>query len=145
MRYYVGGLQGVPGLETVGEAGISEELLTQLVATAPSAALLGFNLLGPKASALLLALSEQCPQLLSWAVANAPTKTIARALNLGAHGYLLKKSLAHRVGLRLGHRGGRAAIFVFCHWVGAVELAPREPLRAGAEQARNGSAESSGR
>ena len=94
------GLAGVPGLEIVGEAGTGEELLIQLAATAPSVVLLDLSLPGLEAVALLPALGKQYPQLRVLARGELTNENyVARALDLGAHGYLLKKAspveLAH--------------------------------------------------
>ena len=94
------GLAGGPGLEIVGEAGTGEELLIQLAATAPSVVLLDLSLPGLEAVALLPALGKQYPQLRVLARGELTNENyVARALDLGAHGYLLKKAppveLAH--------------------------------------------------
>ena len=88
------GLSATAGLEIVGEASSGTELLGQLAATAPTVVLLDLNLPGPNVIALLPVLSEQYPQLRVLARGELSSeKYVARALNLGAHGYLLKSTL----------------------------------------------------
>ncbi|WP_310397462.1 response regulator transcription factor [Hymenobacter sp.] len=81
------------GLEVVGEAGTGDELLAQLAATAPTVVLLDLSLPGPDAFALLPALREQYPLLRVLAHGELTNEHyVARAFDLGAHGYLLKSA-----------------------------------------------------
>jgi DNA-binding NarL/FixJ family response regulator len=81
------------GLELVGDAGTGEELLAQLADSAATLVLLDLNLPGPDAFALLPALREQYPQLRILAHADLTNEQyVARAFDLGAHGYILKQS-----------------------------------------------------
>lgn len=86
-------LEGAVGLEIVGEAGSGDELLAQLALTAPTVVLLDLSLPGPDAFALLSALRQQYPQLRVLAQGELTNEFyVARAFDLGAHGYLLKSA-----------------------------------------------------
>ena len=87
------GTGAVPGLEVVGEAGTGEELLAGLARAAPTVVLLDLSLPGPgpDAFALLPALRRQHPQLRVLARGELTNEHyVARAFDLGAHGYVLK-------------------------------------------------------
>jgi DNA-binding NarL/FixJ family response regulator len=89
------GLAAAPGLEVVGEAGTGDELLAQLGPAAPTVVLLDLNLPGPDALALLPALRGQYPLLRVLARGELSNEHyVARAFDLGAHGYILKSALA---------------------------------------------------
>lgn len=100
LRY---GLAAAAGIEVVAEAGTSAELLAALATTAPSVLLLDLTLPDTDAFALLATLREQQPQLRVVArgeLTNA--HYVARAYDLGAHGYLLKTSLPSELVHALG-------------------------------------------
>ncbi|WP_210520203.1 LuxR C-terminal-related transcriptional regulator [Hymenobacter terricola] len=83
-------LGAVAGLTVVGEAGTGEELFTQLAGTTPTVLLLGLDLLPPGAFALLPTLRAQYPELRVLARGELSNEHyVARALDLGAHGYVL--------------------------------------------------------
>ncbi|GAC1597209.1 MAG: response regulator transcription factor [Hymenobacter sp.] len=85
------GLRAAAGMEVVGEAGTGEELLAQLPSAAPTVVLFDLSLPGPDAFALLASLHEQYPQLRLLARGELTNEHyVARAFDLGAHGYLLK-------------------------------------------------------
>ena len=87
------GLGTAPGLMVVAEAGTGTELLAQLTTAAPTVVLLDLSLPGPDALALLPALREQYPQLRVLARGDLTNQHyVARAFDLGAHGYLTKTS-----------------------------------------------------
>ena len=89
------GLAAVAGFETLGEAGTGDELLAGLAATAPSVLLLDLALPAADAFALLARLREQQPQLRILARGELTNERyVARAFDLGAHGYLLKRAPA---------------------------------------------------
>jgi DNA-binding NarL/FixJ family response regulator len=88
------GLEAVAGLQIVGEAGTGDELLAQLASAAPTVVLLDLTLPGPDAFALLPALRQQYPQLRVLARGEFTSEYyVARAFDLGAHGYILKNAL----------------------------------------------------
>jgi len=96
-------LSAAAGLEIVGEAYSGDELIDKLATAGATLVLLDLTLPGPDPFALLPALREQYPQLRLLARGELSNEQyIARALDLGAHGYILKTSgpteLAH--GLR---------------------------------------------
>jgi DNA-binding NarL/FixJ family response regulator len=85
------GLAGASGLEVVGEAGTGDELLSQLAAATPDVVLLDLTLPGPDAFGLLPALRRQYPKLRVLARGELTNEQyVARALDMGAHGYVLK-------------------------------------------------------
>jgi len=85
------GLETIPGLAVVGEAGTGAELLAQLASSAPTVVLLDLSLPGPDVFALLPALREQYPRLRVLARSEFTNEHyVARVFDLGAHGYLLK-------------------------------------------------------
>ena len=88
------GLGAAAGLDVVAEAGTGAELLAALAAAAPSVLLLDLALPEADAFGLLATLRAQQPQLRVVA-RGEPTNEhyVARAFDLGAHGYLLKTSL----------------------------------------------------
>ncbi|MDO7854146.1 LuxR C-terminal-related transcriptional regulator [Hymenobacter convexus] len=87
------GLAAAPGLDIVGEAGTGDELLAQLSTATPTVVLLDLNLPGPDALALLPALRGQYPQLRVLARGELTNEHyVARAFDLGAHGYVLKNA-----------------------------------------------------
>ena len=91
-------------LEVVGEAGRGDELLAQLARAAPTVVLFDLGLPGPDAFALLAALREQYPQLRVLARGELTNEHyVARAFDLGAHGYILKNAqraeLVHALGV----------------------------------------------
>ncbi|MCI1186667.1 response regulator transcription factor [Hymenobacter sp. DH14] len=88
------GLAAAAGLDVVAEAGTGPELLAALASAAPSVLLLDLALPGTDAFALLATLREQQPQLRIVARGELTNEHyVARAFDLGAHGYLLKTSL----------------------------------------------------
>jgi DNA-binding NarL/FixJ family response regulator len=97
------GLGATIGLEIAGEAGTGDELLEQLSRLAATVVLLDLNLPGPDAFALLPALREQYPQLRILAHGELTNEHyVARAFDLGAHGYLLKSALLPELAHGLG-------------------------------------------
>ena len=97
------GLAAATGLVVVAEAGSSAELLAVLEAAAPSVLLLDLALPGGDAFGLLAALREQQPQLRVVARGELTNEHyVARAFDLGAHGYLLKTSLPSELVHALG-------------------------------------------
>ncbi|GAB3851882.1 response regulator transcription factor [Hymenobacter terrigena] len=97
------GLGAAIGLEIVGEAATSDELLAQLPTLSPTAVLLDLSLPGPDAFAVLAALREQYPQLRILVRGELTNEHyVARAFDLGANGYILKTSplpeLVHSLG-----------------------------------------------
>ncbi|MBF9219744.1 LuxR C-terminal-related transcriptional regulator [Hymenobacter ruricola] len=102
-------LAGMAGIEIVGEAGHGDDLLAQLGPAAPTAVLLDLALPGPDAFALLPALRDQYPRLRVLARGDFTNEQyVARAFDLGAHGYLLKNAqpgeLAHGLSTVAGGR-----------------------------------------
>ena len=88
------GLSAVAGLEIVGEANSGTELLAQLAAAAPTVVLLDLSLPGPNIIALLPMLNEQFPLLRVLARGELTNEQyVARAFDLGAHGYILKSTV----------------------------------------------------
>lgn len=88
------GLGERAGLQVVGEAGDGDALLAQLGCVAPAVLLLDLNLPGPDACGLLPAVRAQYPALRILARGELTNECYAsRALDLGAHGYVLKTSL----------------------------------------------------
>ena len=88
------GLGVAPGLKVVGAAGTGADLLAQLASTMPAVLLLDLKLPGPDVSALLPAIRGQYPQLRILARGELTNEHyVARTLDLGAHGYLLKTAL----------------------------------------------------
>ncbi|GAB3577302.1 LuxR C-terminal-related transcriptional regulator [Hymenobacter daeguensis] len=88
------GLGAAVGLEVVGEAGGSAELLAVAAAVVPTVVLLDLTLPGPDVLAALPTLREQYPQLRILARGELTNEHyVARAFDLGAHGYVLKSSL----------------------------------------------------
>ena len=88
-------LGAAAGLKIVGEASTGDELLAQLAAVVPTIVLLDLNLPGPNIMALLPALGAQYPLLRVLAHGELTNEQyVARAFDLGAHGYILKKSFA---------------------------------------------------
>lgn len=87
------GLAAVAGLEVAGEAGSGEELLALLPRANATVLLLDLALPGPDAPALLPALHAQAPALrvLAWGD-TTNERYVARAFDLGAHGYMLKSA-----------------------------------------------------
>ena len=97
------GLAAAASIEVVAEAGTSAELLAVLATAAPSVLLLDLALPGADAFALLATLREQQPQLRIVARGELTNEHyVARAFDLGAHGYLLKTSLASELVHALG-------------------------------------------
>ena len=85
------GLAPAGGIELVGEAGHGDELLQLLSTAAPTVVLLDLSLPGPDAFALLPALRGQYPQVRVLARGELTNEQyVARAFDLGAHGYVLK-------------------------------------------------------
>ena len=88
------GLAAAAGLATVAEAGTGDELLAALDEAAPSVLLLDLALPDTDAFAQLVRLREQLPQLRILARGELTNEHyVARAFDLGAHGYLLKSAL----------------------------------------------------
>jgi len=88
------GLEAVVGLEVVGEVGSGAELLEAAAVLSPSVVLLDLSMPGPDTFAVLPALREQYPQLRIMARGELTNEHyIARAFDMGAHGYVLKSSL----------------------------------------------------
>ena len=95
---------GAAGLAVVGEASSGDELLAQLPECAPTVVLLDLGLPDPDAFALLAALREHYPQLRVLARGELTNEHyVARAFDLGAHGYILKSAhsteLVHALGV----------------------------------------------
>ena len=101
-------LGAVTGVEVVGEAHTGDELLGQLAQATPTVVLLDLSLPGPDAFALLAALRGQYPALriLTWGELTNE-HYVARAFDLGAHGYVLKSALLSEIvhGLKTVSRG----------------------------------------
>ncbi|MBJ6108746.1 response regulator transcription factor [Hymenobacter sp. BT523] len=88
------GLVAAGSIEIVGEAGHGDELLALLATAAPTVVLLDLSLPGPDAFALLPALRGQYPQLRVLARGELTSEQyVARAFDLGSHGYVLKNAL----------------------------------------------------
>jgi DNA-binding NarL/FixJ family response regulator len=88
------GLGAVVSVEVVSEAGTSNALLEAAASVSPTVVLLDLSMPGPDVFAVLSALREQYPQLRILARGEITNEHyVARALNLGAHGYVLKSSL----------------------------------------------------
>ena len=97
------GLAAAAGIEVVAEAGTSAELLAALAIAAPSVLLLDLALPGADAFGLLATLREQQPQLRMVARGELTNEHyVARAFDLGGHGYLLKNSPASETVHALG-------------------------------------------
>ena len=97
------GLGAAASLLVVGQAGTGAELLAQLGTAVSTVVLLDLSLPGPDAFALLAAMREQYPELRVLARGEITNEQyVARAFDLGAHGYLLKSSqlseLVHGLG-----------------------------------------------
>ena len=83
----------VAGLVVAGETGTPHDLLAELASAVPGVVLFDLNLPGSDAFALLSALREQHPQLQPLAHGELTNEHyVARAFDLGAHGYILKTS-----------------------------------------------------
>jgi DNA-binding NarL/FixJ family response regulator len=88
------GIGAAAGIEVVGEASTSDELLVALANMLPSVVLLDLTMPGPDAFALLSALRQQYPQLRVLARGELTNEFyVSRAFDLGAHGYLLKNAV----------------------------------------------------
>ena len=97
------GLAAAAGIDVVAEAGTSAELLAALTTATPSVLLLDLALPGADAFSLLATLREQQPQLRVVARGELTNEHyVARAFDLGAHGYLLKASLSSELVHALG-------------------------------------------
>ena len=97
------GLAPAAGLVVAAEAGTSAELLAALTLAAPSVLLLDLALPGADAFGLLATVREQYPQLRVLARGELTNEHyVARAFDLGAHGYLLKTSLPFELVHALG-------------------------------------------
>ena len=84
-------LGAAKGIAVVSEAATGDEMLAQLPRAEPTVALLDMSLPGPDLFALLPALRQQYPQLRLLARGELTNEYyVARAFDLGAHGYLLK-------------------------------------------------------
>jgi DNA-binding NarL/FixJ family response regulator len=97
------GLVAAVGIDVVAEASTSSELLAALAAATPNVLLLDLALPDTDGFALLPTLREQLPQLRVLARGELTNQHyVARAFDLGAHGYLLKTSepseLVHALG-----------------------------------------------
>lgn len=89
------GLAAAAGIEVVAEAGTGPDLLAALATAAPSLLLLDLALPGADAFAQLATLRDAQPHLRVLARGELTNEHyVARAFDLGAHGYLLKTSLA---------------------------------------------------
>jgi DNA-binding NarL/FixJ family response regulator len=88
-----GSLSATAGVEVAAHATTGDELLVALAAGGATLVLLDLTLPGPDAFALLPALREQYPhlRLLVWSELTNE-QYVARAFDLGAHGYLLKNA-----------------------------------------------------
>ena len=96
-------LAAAAGLDVVAEAGTSAELLAALATAAPAVLLLDLALPGADAFGLLATLREQQPQLRVLAQGELTNERyVARAFDLGAHGYLLKTALPSELVHALG-------------------------------------------
>jgi DNA-binding NarL/FixJ family response regulator len=88
------GLGAAVGLEVVGEASTSTELLDMVAVASPAVVLLDLSMPGADIFVVLPALREQYPQLRILARGELTNEHyVARAFDLGAHGYVLKNSL----------------------------------------------------
>ncbi|MET4074787.1 response regulator transcription factor [Hymenobacter sp. UYCo722] len=97
------GLAAAAGLDVVAQAGTCAELLAVLATAAPSVLLLDLTLPGADAFGLLATLREEQPQLRLLARGELSNEQyVARAFDLGAHGYLLKTSLPSELVHALG-------------------------------------------
>ena len=84
-------LGAAAGIEIVGEASTGDELLAHLAPLGPAVVLLDLSLPGPDAFGLLVALREQARPVRLLAQGELTNEYyVARALDLGAHGYVLK-------------------------------------------------------
>ena len=80
-------------IQVVAAASSGTELMATVAATVPTTMLLDLSLPGPDVFALLPALREQYPQLRVLAHGELLNEHyVARAFDLGAHGYLLKSA-----------------------------------------------------
>lgn len=87
------GMEAAKDVAVVGEAGSGDELLALLGTTPADVVLLDLNLPGPDAFALLPALRSQYPRVRLLAQGELTNEHyVARAFELGAHGYLLKST-----------------------------------------------------
>lgn len=87
-------LAAAEGMSVVGEADNGTALLELVAVTSPTAVLLDLGLPGPDVLALLPALRGQYPELRILAHGELLNEHyVARAFDLGAHGYLLKNAL----------------------------------------------------
>jgi DNA-binding NarL/FixJ family response regulator len=87
-------LAAAGGVSVVGEANNGTDLLAEVAVAAPTAVLLDLSLPGPDVLALLPALLGQYPELRVLAHGELLNEHyVARAFDLGAHGYLLKNAL----------------------------------------------------
>ena len=123
------GLAAVADAEVVGEAGTGPDLLAQLPAAAPDVVLLDLSLPGSDAFALLPALQAQYPQLRLPAHGELTNEQyVARAFDLGAHGYLLKSG--RPTGLAHGLRTVAAGRPFRCSSIGLTLLNRLRPATA---------------
>ena len=84
------------GLEVVGEAVDTEDLLMRTERVCPDLVLLGWELPGPVGADLLLALREICPDLFVVALSGRPEARRA-ALAAGADAFVSKTDLPERL------------------------------------------------
>jgi DNA-binding NarL/FixJ family response regulator len=87
------GMEAATAVAVVGEASNGDELLSLLETTPADVVLLNLHLPGPDAFALLPAICGQYPQVRVLAQGELTNEHyVARAFELGAHGYLLKST-----------------------------------------------------
>lgn len=82
-------LERQSGFEVVGEAASVEQLLSRAAASCPDVVLLDWNLAGPVAAGLLLALRRECPSLGVIVLSGRP-EARAVALAAGADAFVSK-------------------------------------------------------
>ncbi|HEX8328623.1 MAG TPA: response regulator transcription factor [Hymenobacter sp.] len=88
------GMEAAKDVAVVGEATTGDELLALLETTPADVVLLNLSLPGPDAFALLPALRGQYPQVRVLAQGDLTNEHyVARAFDLGVHGYILKSTL----------------------------------------------------
>jgi DNA-binding NarL/FixJ family response regulator len=100
-------LEQQPGLEVVGEAADSRELLVQVGSTSPDLVLLGWELPGLPAVDSLLALRQIRSDLMVIALSGRPEARQV-ALDAGANAFVSKSDPPERLLAAIGGQGRRA-------------------------------------
>jgi DNA-binding NarL/FixJ family response regulator len=78
-------LEHQPGIQVVGEAATPGDLLDGTAVVCPDLVLMDWNLAGPAAAGLLLALRSQCPRLVVIALSSRPeVRRVALAAGVDA-------------------------------------------------------------